>query len=358
MVKLGQYICLVEASIIGVIRVSKKEPPPKLWSRGMEHLKPRVGELEPDVSSLHKTIDEAQRLRLLKPRDDGYAYTGEVRFDIPAMKDPTTKDKELPSFSSRAEARFKPGEETLLLDLYTNEDTELSMFGATRSYTILPDGMVINFTSDDGVAVDTGSRESQQIEIALNQIERRLQDRVSDALYERRDRRERARSIFLKALAGTITGVVIVGGAIFGINKLIVEPNEAAEAQRQAYDQEPHQLPGEGISIDSHPFATMPADQFNEIPTYGGSDTDFTYPRTVNINRANGCVDVTAEIKENDVLYVALPDDSLYINNHYGTASTDTGFSLCIVEPTPNDGYETDITVAIQIKPATESNEK
>ena len=286
----------------------------------------------------------AARLKLLSnENNDDFLYSGEVPFTIYEQADEDIV------ISAKAEARFDPDSDTMWLELYTDENDALSEFGPVRSYNIPSNGVATNFTVD-GIAVEENSRESEQIERALNEIDTYVSRQIRYEQDRRYERRRRVR----KVLVTTAVSAVVVAGAATGIIALvqnfIIEPNEAAQAAREEYDQQDYQLPGEGAPIDTHPFSTLPVNEFEAIPSFGGEDTNLNNPRTVSLAKADGCVTINVAIKEGDQLYVTLPEDSLYVNYHYDTSLTENGFSVCFVEPVPEAGLVNDVEIAVQIK--------
>ncbi|MFY9228393.1 MAG: hypothetical protein WAO28_03660 [Candidatus Microsaccharimonas sp.] len=331
--------------------MSKKEvsTEPKFWRRNNPNsFKPRVGELEPDVSSLRTTMETAAELGILYRRDDDFLYSGEVSFDI--LK-PVEGDSDKDTWvDAEAEARFKPGDTSIWLELYVNDPTdELSEFGMVRSYNIPESGVATNLTVDS-IAVVEDSRESEQIEIALGKIKDYLNNKVWREASRRTERRRTIRNRVIGSVSGVLT-VALAGGLTYGgLKTWVWDPNERDQELREIFDQQNYQLPGEGAPIDSHPFSTLPTSEFEAIPSFGGKDTNLENPRTVSLAKADGCVDINVEIKEGDQLYVTLPDSSLYVNYHYDTSLTENGFSVCFVEPIPEAGLDNDVEIAVQIK--------
>lgn len=323
---------------------------PKFWRRNSpERFKPRVGELEPDVSSLRTTMENAAELGILHRRDDDdFLYSGEVTFNIvkPVEGDP---DRNV-WIDAEAEARFKPGDTSIWLELYVNDKTdELSEFGMVRSYNIPESGVATNLTVDS-VAVAEGSRESEQIEIALGNIKDHLNNKVWREASRRTERRRTIRNRVIGSVSGVLA-VALAGGLTYGgLKAWVWDPNERDQELREIFDQQNHQLPGEGVPIDSHPFSTLPVSEFEAIPSFGGEDTDLDNPRTVSLAKADGCTDINVKIKEGDQLFVTLPENSLYVNYHYDTSLTENGFSICFVEPVPEAGLDDDVKIAVQIK--------
>lgn len=88
--------------------VSKKavSTEPKFWHQNSpDRFKPRVGELEPDVSSLSQTLRQADKLGLLHERDDDeFRYSGIVSFDLPDE----TCDRKSDILWASVEVRYKP----------------------------------------------------------------------------------------------------------------------------------------------------------------------------------------------------------------------------------------------------------
>lgn len=324
---------------------------PKFWNRNSpDRFKPRVGELQPDVSSLRSTMETAAELGVLYSNDDDdYLYSGEVGFQIRKPDEDKAKADEGTWIDAKAEARFKPSDPSIWLELYTDDGDELSEFGAVQSYNIPDNGVATNLTLDS-IAVAEASQESERIEIALKKIKDRVEERVWRESLRRSDRRRTIRNRVVGSVSGVLA-LTLAGGLTYGGLKLWVwDPNEREQELREAYDQESHQLPGEGAPIDSHPFSTLPVSEFEAIPSFGGNDINLDNPRTVSLAKADGCVDINVEIKEGDQLYVTLPEDSLYVNHHYDTSLTENGFSVCFVEPVPEAGLDNDVKIAVQIK--------
>jgi hypothetical protein len=322
----------------------------KLWSRGKERTRRSAGELEPEISSLSETLLAAEKLDLLQRHedDDVNLYSGQVGFHIPGID-----ERKSQRTNAVAEVRFKSENlenSGVFLDMSIESDSLEDKMADVRSYFIDAKGVATDFTFDDPVAVEEGSVESKRIEQALEAIQSRLLRKIESERYFIEMRREnlRTRIRWIGGLA--LASGVIASGVVFGLKTLVWDPNAAAEELRQTYDEQSHQLPGEGVAISSYPFETIPESEFAAIPSFGGSDRDLDNPRIVTISKTDGCVTIEIEVPSGSELFVALPDNSPYTGYHYQATPSESGFQVCLTEPVPESGFDEDIPIAVQLK--------
>lgn len=167
-------------------------------------------------------------------------------------------------------------------------------------------------------------------------------------------RQERLQNIEKRALIGGVVLLAIGTGAVgtyVGYDRLVWQPGIQAEEARKAYDQTKPQISGEPFDMNVYDFTLLKPETYNEIPNYGGDDTSFSSPRTVQVE--NGCVTLPGEFSENDQLVIALPSDSVYGHIPFTTGFDNGQASICLTETVVKDSRgksDDDFTIAVQEK--------
>lgn len=325
------------------------------WQRGKGELQPTVGELEDEYSSLALTLLQAKKFGLLeKKKGEPFLYTPAVEFQL----DDVIGGKQSRERSALAQVRFNPDRLADLgvsLELTTDSLDKSDDLDLVRSYSVPPNGVAVELLEDEfGDDVKPHTLESSEIEQALGHIEAVLKDDIQSLLAERVKRGQKIEKV-ARIAGGAAVGLILITGVVGGLIKtFVIDVNERNEELRQVYDQGDHQLPGEGAPIENLTFTPIPKDEFNAIPTFGGSDKDLDNPRQFNLSSTDSgyCAEVKVPVPKNSELFVSVPASSELLAYHYDTTLTDDGFSVCIIEETPSEGFEGDLKIALQLRPA------
>lgn len=177
------------------------------------------------------------------------------------------------------------------------------------------------------------------VEAALEATDQSLKSHIGqrkgEIWQQKWERQERQRKVKRWLIGSGITAAVISGSA-YGIwawiHHGVTIPNQKADEVRAEYDQIEHTLPGEPIVVGSYPFAIIPQEEFNQIPQYGGSDTDLNQPRIIDVN--DGCALLPNTYNSNVELIAALPKESIYSFSEYtASRNTEGEIELCLTEP-------------------------
>ena len=321
-----------------------KEIEPRLWTRHQEHMQPRVDVLHPQVVALKQAMEDGKKWDLVtKGAGDENYYTRDYPFNYKVAEDSRQKRY----FAT--EAHLDGQSDTLKFAVYEYKADDQRESIAKDFYQANTNGTIIDIASM--ASVDPADDSYRSVKKALEVITLKLRDEATLAR-RRQELARKHRKRVIGTLAASAGGVVLVGGLVYtGIQNFIVLPSEAAEAQRQTYDDTSPQLPGEGVTIDFNSFETMPISEFNAVPTYGGSDTSYESPRLAEITAANeSCVTLPGDFNEGDIVRVALPEKSQYTGYHYGTTIRDDQVSICLVEDLLDDDSTETLKITVQIK--------
>lgn len=295
----------------------------ELWKRPeTQRLTPERGPLFDDAQILLESLHSSKDLKKKKESE-------ETRFITPLVQFRT--DHRLPEHLAQAH---------LLKDspnIYLAFDPD-SSDPAMNRYSIDPTGMVTDIDAPS-VNIDQTHPDFESIKVAIGQITRHL----SELQYTRKRRADRRKLIAKRTLATAIVIPTVVGGVGFGIKKVIVDPRNEAERARNAYDNEKVLLEGDGVPINTEEFVPIQKDKFDRIPEYKDGD-DLSSPRRVDLDGANGCVNIDTKVDYDKSLYVVVPEGSDLLEYTYQYSTQGTGLDICVVD------HVVDGQIAIQIR--------
>lgn len=308
-----------------------KEIQPRLWSNDVA-TQPRV-ETYPLTAAAADSMREAYEQGLLENHEDGNFYSPMTAFALRGT-----------SYQAEAHVVKKDANTTFLTICRYKDQFRNAAIVAQSNYRLGIDGTIYNLEKEKGVTKDT--KEYALVARAVTEIT----DTFEDMVYKRNERRKDVRNAVIRVI-GIAALTAGVGAAIYtGIKFGIVDPAERAEKERNAFDTLEVQLPGEGAPIDRHRFATLPNEEFDAIPDYGGSDVDFSQPRMVHVaDTDSGCVALPGEFNSSSKVFVALPENSLYQEFHYGTNLVENTLSVCFIENISEIDETNPLEVAVQI---------
>lgn len=309
----------------------------RLWQRGVERAR-RRGELESEAIRLRALLtgSEARRFKAVSSQEGKTLFSGVTKFS-------NEIDGDTRHFQT--EAHVKAGADTVMLAVHEYDHWKpKAQLVAENYYQLNPNGTVVNLDTDLHPIVTQTTADVPLIKTAIQHITQS----VEQTIYRGHDR-NRERLVRAGKVAGALGGVAIVGGLVFaGIKFGILDPRAAEEAQRQEYDKESHQLPGEGVRVDYSTFVTITEAQFNAIPTYGGSDTNLDNPRILEIGASNSSCATILGVEKGETVYAALPEGSVYASHGYGMTVRDDRISICLVEELGKN--DDNVKVAVQVK--------
>jgi hypothetical protein len=302
-----------------------------LWEQRDKEPLDKKGPLYGEVVNLRNTLDIAKKYGILhKRKDDGSFYADSVR------------DQSLTNsaFQITAEAAIRPKDDSVYLAL-NDESTN-----STTYYQIGHQGAPVELGPLR--PIDKESDEMKELSHFLNKSAEKLESPIKR---KEKQIRKKRKKIGYGALSFVGAGALAAGG-YWGFQTWHVQPLAAANAHRVEYNAQGHTLPGGGMSIEAIPFESIPSDQFNAIPSYGGIDHDLQNPRTIKLDSKTGCADLSTSIPEGADLRVALPAGSSFMVDHYYAypKPKSDGFTVCVAEGMPSDNRNGDLQVAVQIK--------
>ncbi len=310
----------------------------RLWKREEKRLEMPVDDLFPEVEKTREAFENARKEKILTKQDDGTVFSSVYNFN---QYGPTSRERHF-----QTEVHTKPGVDGLLFTVYEYQNRAHNGVKETRYYQAGSNGAVIDLDEMEKI-----SPENEQyiiVKEALQTAARRLN---IDTQYAADDRYERRRTLKRRTVGAvaTMAGLALVGGGVTaGVKAWIIDPNEAAEAKRALYDEFDHSLPGDGVEMDYNSFEIISNEEFNTIPTYGGSDTDLQSPRIFEINSTDSCAVLPVKFKEGQVIRIALPKSSQYTGFHYETGIDEDEISICLVEEFGEESRES-LKVAVQV---------
>ena len=306
----------------------------QLWRRGAERTR-SADKLDPTYVETQRVLTESKKYGQMTQRRDG-SYSNVVRFRSPTEED---KYRDL-----HAEAHLSKKDDSIRIAIAEGFDQNGKPI-KLRTFQMSPQGVVIDLDTMHDIDAVTGVDDLENIANGLKAVRKHELLQIK----EKRDRTHRIRKGFATTAIGlVVTGVAAVG-VYAGVKTWVIDPAEQENVYREEFNESDYILPGEGIEFDYHDFETVPVSEFEDIPTYGGIDTDLSSPRTFQLD-TDGCVSVTTKVASTGDLFVALPEDSPYIGYHFETSLEDNGFSVCLTEDNPLEDNADTVEVAIQVR--------
>ena len=307
----------------------------QLWRRGGERVRSRE-KIDPRYAETHGVLLESKQYGQLKRRKDGH-FSDVVGFSVPSGEN--NRDQRM-----LAEAHLSKKDDAIRIAISSGVNGEGKPINL-KSYQMSPQGVLIDLDMMEEVDSVTGADELRVIAKGLEAVCHHERYQISERKY--RIRRIK-RGIGVGATSLAATGVAVLG-IYSGVQAWIVEPAERANEYREEFNQNDYALPGEGINFDYHDFKTIPTDEFEAIPFYGGIDKDLSSPRLFELDY-EGCASISTDVPDNGDLFVALPDTSPYIGYHFETSLEDDGFSVCLTADNPLESDADTVEIAVQVR--------
>jgi hypothetical protein len=305
----------------------------QLWRRGGGRER-SIDRIDPVYVETRDVLLKSKKFGQMVERPDG-SYSDVVPFSSP------TEDNK--SRHLYAEAHLSKKDDQIRIAIAEGFDRNKKPVNL-RSFQMTPQGKIINLDIMDDLDPVTSADDLADITRGLRAVrERELRD-----IAQKRERIERIRTGFGRGAVALIVGGGLAAGVFAGLKAWVFDPAEAADAYREEFNQTDYSLPGEGIELDYHDFDTIPADEFDDIPSYGGIDQNLSSPRTFEIS-TEGCVSINTEVSAGDDLIVALADNSPYVGYHFETSLETDGFAVCLTEDSPLETGDT-VEIAVQVR--------
>lgn len=294
----------------------------------------RRGPLYDPWARLYKTMEQSGKLKLLHS-ENGKKHTPEAV----TIKEPTGDRSNL-KIVARADAHTVPGDTGIYLGVsHVGKD---GTWGDLIRHYRVNNGLATDL--DTLLPVNERTKDFQMVREVMSRIHDQLDSLNRSKIWERQERRRRVRQSVGAIVAAGAVGV----GSWAGIEQWVIEPAREAEVARVAYDAEGHEISGEGVAPDSHPFAVMSQEEFESTPLPGANETELDDPRRVTIYGVDECVAINVPLDDDSRLYAALPEDSLYASARFGTAPTEKGFELCLTDDLLGD--DESLQIALQVR--------
>lgn len=307
----------------------------QLWRRDGER-KRSINKVDPTYLKTHEVLLESKRYGQMTRRKDGL-YSNVVEFSSPTEKN---RYRYL-----HAEAHLSKKDDSIriaIADGFNEQGKPINL----RSYQMTPQGVVIDLDTMHDVDEVTGAEDLKNIENGLSAIRKHEEREIAEKQYRTR----RIRKGFGIAAISLATAGGLAFGIYAGVKAWVIDPAEKADAYREEFNESDYALPGEGIEFDYHEFKTIPAGEFDDIPTYGGIDTDLSSPRIFELSGTDSCVSIDTDVNAGDDLFVALPENSPYIGYHFETTLESDGFSVCLTDDNPLESSEDTVEIAVQVR--------